>query len=108
MVEHCDEAVKAAKEAIKDYMAVHKFIQAVNKKNDELYRINLTISSRFSDAPTSRQRRMADSPKFNGDREKLRNFKVQLRLKLVEESSFRTEVEKTRYIISLLEGPAMD
>jgi len=51
---------------------------------------------------------MADPPKFNGDRAKLRNFKVQLRLKLAEEGSFLNKDEKIQYIIGLLEDQAMD
>lgn len=89
MEQQLGQAMETAKELTADFNSVHHSLQLANKRNDELHSINLALSTRLSDAPTGRRQRMADPPKFNGDREKLRNFKVQLRLKLNQEYSFR-------------------
>jgi len=55
-----------------------------------------------------RRQKMADPPKYKGDRDALRTFKAQLRLKLAEEHTFLDDQAKLRYIIGLMEGPALE
>ena len=51
---------------------------------------------------------MADTLKYDGEREKLHTFKVKLRLKLAEKGSFPDGESRVHYTIGLLEGAAMD
>lgn len=103
-----NQALDAIKESTNENTHIRAALQQEQQRNGELHTINLALAARLSDAPSSRRQRMADPPKFNGDRGKLRNFKIQLRLKLAEEGSFPNESEKIRYIIGLLEDQAMD
>lgn len=65
-------------------------------------------ANRGSTSSTGKVTRMSDPEKFNGTRDKLRPFLTQLRLKLGENDAFPDLQSRLRYIVSRLEGSALD
>ena len=76
---------------------------ALNQRNEDL---KLAVSSRQQD---KRSATHPDPEKFDGTRDKLRPFLVQLRLKLaINEDHFPTEEKKVIYALSRLTGIAIE
>jgi hypothetical protein len=58
-------------------------------------------------SPATRSQKIPDPDRFNGDREKLENFRLMVVLKLKgNEDWYTTEQDRLRYIFSRLEGAA--
>lgn len=68
MEQQRDQAIEATTKATSEYHAVHNALIVANKKNDKLHPIILALSSRLANFPSSHRQRMAESPKFIGDK----------------------------------------
>ena len=108
------ELVRQERDQLREeFNAVQQALVAEQQHRQQLHEMNVTLSKQlahYQNAPpaSSRPARMADPDKFDGTRDKLRPFLVQIRLKLNEPNAFPTEQAKLAYIVSRLEGIAFD
>lgn len=83
-------------------------LATAEKRIGELTTAMVSLTTQIGGGSATRRQKMTDPPKYKGNREALRPFKLQLRLKLGESKAFEDEQAKLRYLIGLLEGPALD
>jgi len=88
-----EERIANQKETIEDLRAVRTAFQNNQGKGEA--------------GEKGKEKKMKDPPLFDGNRDEIENFILQLRLNLAEETSFKNEQAKLRYIVSLLKGKAL-